>query len=280
MSETPILAVENLSKSFRGRRVLSSLNFNINPGQVVVLLGSSGAGKTTLFKIISGLLASDEGKLIFAGRSLVDLKGRERRLARREIGFIFQQFNLIRRMDALSNVLGGRLGYASTMRVILRRFSAEDQVIAKNCLAEVGLAQQIWQRADSLSGGQQQRVAIARALAQQCRFILADEPVASLDPESSHSVLRTLKQVAKDHGVGVLCSLHQVDLATTYADHIIGLAGGKVVCKIPASDMTSDIMDRIYGKPSASPVQNDHKEIKDSPERGFVGIDGPKEAFA
>lgn len=276
----PILEVENLSKAFNGRNVLSDLNFGINPGEFVVLLGSSGAGKTTLFKTISGLVPPTSGKLSFAGRSLLDLKGRQRRLARREIGFIFQQFNLIRRMSAFGNVLGGRLGYASALRVILRRFCREDHDIARRCLAEVGLAGQIWQRADSLSGGQQQRVAIARALAQQCRFILADEPVASLDPESSHAVLRTLKQVAREHGVAVLCSLHQLDLAAGYADRIIGLAEGRVVCNVPAAEFNAETVARIYGRPAGVPVPAREKDEETVPGGAYLSGHSPMEMLA
>lgn len=247
MVEKAILEVQGLCKLYGEKTVLDHFDLSIRPGEVVAVLGASGAGKTSLFKLISGLVPPDSGRIGFLGRNLLGLRGNERRLARREIGFIFQQFNLVRRMSALGNVLGGRLGYAPTWRVFLRRFTLEDQDLAKMCLASVGLAPYIWQRADSLSGGQQQRVAIARALAQQCRFILADEPVASLDPESSRSVLQSLRQVARERQVGVLCSLHQVDLASQYADRIIGLAHGRIVCDIPAGEIDEEIISRIYG---------------------------------
>ncbi|MGY4307886.1 phosphonate transport system ATP-binding protein [Bradyrhizobium sp. USDA 4369] len=250
----PILQVENLSKRYGERRVIEDLSFSIGAGELVVLLGPSGSGKTTLFKVITRLVPPDAGQLTFAGAARLDeLEGRALREVRREIGFIFQQFNLIKRMTALQNVLVGRLGYTSTWRVLLRHFLPEDIARAEAALDEVGLADFRHQRVDCLSGGQQQRVAIARALAQECRFILADEPVASLDPESARNVLETLRAVAHDRGLAVLCSLHQTDLALDHADRVIGLREGRVVIDAPVCDVNAGWLDAIYGKPVRQP---------------------------
>ncbi|HCD84366.1 MAG TPA: phosphonate ABC transporter ATP-binding protein [Agrobacterium sp.] len=262
-SQAAVLNIAGLTKTFKDRQVLKHLDFSVAPGEVVIVLGASGAGKTTLFKIVSGLMEPSKGTINFDGKNLGELSNKDRRLVRREMGFIFQQFNLVRRMNALSNVLAGRSGYTSTWRVLLRRFTKPDIDLAKRALASVGLAEFIWQRADSLSGGQQQRVAIARALAQQCRFILADEPVASLDPETSRAVLEMLKSIAAERQVGVLCSLHQVDLARMYGDRIIGLKDGRIAFDAAACDVDDVMIDRLYSdkpaKGSAPPIetQND-----------------------
>lgn len=261
ISGTPILQVENLSKRYGDRRVIEDLSFSIGAGELVVLLGPSGSGKTTLFRMITRLASPDAGRLTFAGTSRLDqLEGRALREVRREIGFIFQQFNLIKRMSALQNVLVGRLGYTSTWRVLLRNFSSDDIARAEAALDAVGLADFRHQRVDCLSGGQQQRVAIARALAQECRFILADEPIASLDPESARNVLETLRAVAHDRGLAVLCSLHQTDLALDHADRIIGLRDGCVVIDAPVCDVNAGWLDAIYGQPArrSSPRSADH----------------------
>jgi phosphonate transport system ATP-binding protein len=176
-----------------------------------------------------------------------NLHGRALRLQRRSIGLIFQQFNLIGRLCALDNVLAGRLGAIPTWRAVLRKFQAADRQIALAALDRVGLLEHAYQRADRLSGGQQQRVAIARVLAQESRIILADEPVASLDPAAANNVLGILRAVARERGIAVLCSLHQTALARQFADRIIALRGGQVVLDARTDALDADDIQRIYG---------------------------------
>jgi phosphonate transport system ATP-binding protein len=185
------------------------------------------------------------------------LRGRELRLVRREIGLIFQQFNLIGRLSALDNVLAGRLGHVSTWRVVARLFPQAERQRALACLDRVGLLAQAYQRADSLSGGQQQRVAIARILAQDSRVILADEPVSSLDPRSAENVLGILREVAEERGIAVLCSLHQVDYARRFAHRVVALREGRLVQEAPADAFGAEAFRRLYG---ASEVESAPEE--------------------
>jgi phosphonate transport system ATP-binding protein len=244
---SPAVRVVGLTKRYGERRALEDVSFSVLPGEFVVVLGPSGAGKTTLFRCLTRLVEPDAGEMYVRGRPLHTARGRELRQARREIGLIFQQFNLIRRMDALSNVLAGRMGHVATWRVLLRRFTSEDRQRAYAALDRVGLLEYVRQRADRLSGGQQQRVAIARVLAQESHVILADEPVASLDPESAASILGTLRAVAREYGIAVLCSLHQVNLATEYADRILGMRQGRLVADLTAEAFDGEEHARIYG---------------------------------
>ena len=225
----PVIRIVGLRKSFGARVVLEDVSFAVEAGEVVAVLGASGAGKTTLFRCLTRLAQSDHGEIHLGEHAMQTLDGRELATARREVGLIFQQFNLIRRLSALDNVLAGRLGNVPTWRVVPRRFPQRDRQLALAALDRVGLLSYALQRADSLSGGQQQRVAIARALAQQSRFVLADEPVSSLDPESAKSVLSILREIARERMIAVLVSLHQVDFALQFADRVIGLRAGRVI---------------------------------------------------
>jgi len=256
MSERPAIRVVDLGHTYEGQAVpaLSEASFEVKRGEVVAVLGPSGAGKTTLFRCLTQLVDADRGIIELAGRRPGELRGRELRLARREVGLIFQQFNLVRRLSAEHNVLAGRLGHLPFWRVLLRRFGEQERALARACLERVGLLAQARQRADRLSGGQQQRVAIARVLAQQSSLLLADEPVASLDPASAADVLDTLRSVARERGITVLSSLHQVDLATRFADRIVGLRDGRVVVDGPASDFGPAGYERIFGRPAQAPA--------------------------
>ncbi len=250
----PQVRIQRLSKKFGQKVVLDNVSFEVKAGEFVALLGSSGAGKTTLFRCLTRLIEIDSGAIIIAGKSVVTINGSELRDVRREIGLIFQQFNLVRRITALENVLGGRLAYIPTWRILFKRFSRADRQLAFAALDRVGLLAQAYQRADSLSGGQQQRVAIARVLAQQSRLILADEPVASLDPESAAIVLQTLREIAHERNIAVICSLHQVNLAIEYADRVIGLKDGKVVADLPAVELGNAEHNLIYRTLTTEPI--------------------------
>ncbi|HEV2550013.1 MAG TPA: phosphonate ABC transporter ATP-binding protein [Stellaceae bacterium] len=233
----PRLVVDGLTKSFDGRAAIAEVSFAVAEHEFVAVLGPSGAGKTTLFRCIAGLLEADDGRARIATEDR----------ARRRVAVIFQQFNLVSRLTALENVLAGRLGYVPAWRGLLRRFTRADRLMALECLDRVGLLEHAMARADRLSGGQQQRVAIARALAQQPRLILADEPVASLDPSAADGVMTLLKSIARSEGVAVLCSLHQVPFARAYADRIIGLSQGRVVLQSAADAFDEVAYGALYG---------------------------------
>lgn len=240
--------LDGISKVYGNTTAVKQVSFAVHPGEVVVLLGRSGSGKTTVFRCITRLATVESGDIQIFGRSICRMGRRDLLEARRSIGLVFQQFNLIGRISAIDNVLAGRLGHVSTLAAALRRFDAVDRQRALAALDRVGLLDKAYQRADSLSGGQQQRVAIARVLAQESRVILADEPVASLDPNAAHTVLRILREVAHERKLAVLCSLHQVDLARAYADRIIGMHLGQVRFDVPADRFGDEAMLSLYGR--------------------------------
>jgi phosphonate transport system ATP-binding protein len=247
----PLIQVHALAKRYDPAvMALVDVSLSVDPGQFVAVLGPSGAGKTTLFRCLTGLTRPDAGSIIVRGHDICRIRGRALRAARHEIALIFQQFNLVRRLTAHHNVLAGRLATVSTWRVVARRFAKPDRQRALACLDAVGLLERAYARADQLSGGQQQRVAIARALAQEATVILADEPVASLDPESAAGVLDTLRAVART-GVAVVASLHQVHLAKAYADRIIALRTGRVVADVPVDRLDAQSLEQIYGRDTA-----------------------------
>ncbi|WP_088343765.1 MULTISPECIES: phosphonate ABC transporter ATP-binding protein [Rhodomicrobium] len=243
LSGPPRLDVRGLSKAFGGVPAIDNVSLTVRGHEFVAVLGPSGAGKTTLFRCVAGLLAPDAGDIRIGGRDISEMRGAERR----RIAVVFQQFNLVNRLTAMENVLAGRLGYVAAWRGWTRRFTRADRLLALSCLDRVGLLAQAMQRADTLSGGQQQRVAIARALAQRPDLIVADEPVASLDPQTSVSVLELLRGIAHTEGVGIVCSLHQVHFARAYADRIVGLMGGKVVVDAPAAAFDEAAFANLYG---------------------------------
>jgi phosphonate transport system ATP-binding protein len=210
--------IRDLHKRFGERRVFDGFSLSAEPGEFVALLGPSGAGKTTLLRCVARLADPDAGEIIAAGHPMHRLHGRALRAARRDIGFVFQQFNLVRRRSAIVNVLAGRLAAVPLWRVVLGHYAEDDRKAAYAALERVGLLHHAAQRADQLSGGQQQRVAIARAVVQKSRILLADEPVASLDPESAEGVLTLLRDIVREHQMTVLCSLHQPLLAERFAD--------------------------------------------------------------
>lgn len=242
----PAIRVDGVSKRFSERQILDQVSFDVGEGEFVVLLGPSGCGKSTLFRCLTRLIEPDSGHVLIDGVDVTTLTRRQLIQFRRQIGFVFQQFNLVKRLKAIDNVLAARLASTPLWRALLRSFSAEDRQLALACLDSVGLLDQAYQRAERLSGGQQQRVAFARALAQQGDVILADEPISSLDPESAENVLQIMQHSAMEHGITVLCSLHQVDLAVRYANRIIALKAGRVFFDGPPSEFGRDVRDRLY----------------------------------
>jgi phosphonate transport system ATP-binding protein len=244
--------IRDVTKSYAGVPAIDGIGFRVDPGAFVAVLGPSGAGKTTLFRCLAALTPLDRGTAILGGRDVSTLGGRERR----RIAVVFQQFNLVNRLTARQNVLAGRLGYVSAWRGWLRRFTRVDHLLALECLDRVGLLEQADRRADSLSGGQQQRVAIARALAQQPDVIIADEPVASLDPKTGAEIL-TLLQSIRDQSptpLSVICSLHQPHFARRFADRVIGLSCGRVVVDVPAAALDGACLRTIYGEEADEPA--------------------------
>ncbi len=240
-----VIILKQVGKTYpNGFKALSGIDLTIEQGQFVVVLGPSGAGKSTLLRVINALDPANSGVVTVDGERV---EGRNLRKIRARIGMVFQHFNLVDRLSVMTNVLTGRLAHRHWLASLLQLFPKSDYELAQAALAEVGLVDKAWQRADQLSGGQQQRVAIARALAQQPRVILADEPVASLDPKSSEDVLALLKKICVDKNITVIANLHQIEFAKTYADRIVALNAGQVVFDGPPDDLTDHRLNRIYG---------------------------------
>ena len=242
-----MLVVENLSKNYSGGIVaLKNISFTVEPHSFTAILGPSGAGKTTLLRCLNRLTKPDSGLVWFQNYELTRCSGKELRKMRAQIGMVSQQFNLVRRRTALENCLAGRLGDVPLWRCLLGQFPVSLLREGMSALARVQLIDAAFQRADRLSGGQQQRVAIARVLTQGAQLILADEPIASLDPESAHTVLNLLRSLCQEEGMTVLCNLHQVEFARAYSDRILGIRAGSVVLDAPANELTSTQLNCLY----------------------------------
>ncbi|ABS22585.1 phosphonate ABC transporter ATP-binding protein [Bacillus cytotoxicus] len=243
-----MIEFRNVSKIYpNGTRGLNKINIKIHTGEFVVMVGLSGAGKSTLLRSINRLHEITEGEIIIDGQSITKAKGKELRHMRRDIGMIFQNFNLVKRSTVLKNVLAGRVGYHSTLRTVLGLFPKEDVELAFRALERVNILEKAYMRADELSGGQQQRVSIARALAQEAKIILADEPVASLDPLTTKQVMDDLKQINKEFGITTIVNLHSIELAREYATRIIGLHAGEIVFDGTVEEATDETFAEIYG---------------------------------
>lgn len=243
-----MITLENVSKTYTGAGetvALRDVSIHVKEGEFLVILGPSGAGKSTLMRCINRLVEPTSGRILLDGREVTSRR-RQLRAARRDIGMVFQQFNLVKRLSVLMNVLSGRLAYHTFWPSLLYKFDQDDKRVAIECLTRVNMEHKAFQRADTLSGGEQQRVAIARALAQEPKVILADEPVASLDPKIARQVLTYLKQIAGELGITVLCNLHQVEYAREYAERVVGLSQGTVVFDGPSGKLTDDILQQIY----------------------------------
>jgi phosphonate transport system ATP-binding protein len=244
-----MLKIENLSKTYpNGTQALHNVSFEVKEGEFLAVIGLSGSGKSTLLRCINRLIEPTSGKIIWNGVDVTAASGKEIRNIRRQIGMVFQQFNLVKRSSVKTNVLTGRLGYVPTLPSLFQIFSKEDHERVIKNLDMVGLADKIDVRADSLSGGQQQRVGIARALMQEPKMILADEPVASLDPVLAHSILKYLEQLNKEYGMTVLCSLHFLDLVHRYATRAIALKDGHLVFEGLPNEIDDAQFKEIYGK--------------------------------
>lgn len=231
-----------------GVTAMRDIDLEIADGEFVVVVGLSGAGKSTLIRAINGLVPLTSGRLVVNGRDVTTLNRAGLRALRSEIGMIFQGFNLVDRTTVLNNVLMGRLHEVPTWRTLVGRYPDADVQIAARALDRVGILDRAYVRATNLSGGQRQRVGIARALAQEPSIILADEPVASLDPPTSHVVMRYLQQISRELGITTIVNLHFLDLATAYADRIIGLRDGALVFDGPGSEADEQTFRDIYGR--------------------------------
>lgn len=241
-----LIRLDGVTKTYGSTTALKDVSLEVSRGEIVVLLGLSGSGKSTLLRHLDGLEVPTSGAVEVLGSAVPALTGRALRGLRSRVGFIFQQFELVGPVTVLENVLTGALATLRGPRLGLLSYPRALRVRALDLLAEVGLDAHAFQRADTLSGGQQQRVAIARALMQDPEILLADEPVASLDPESSQQVMRLIREIAARRGLTVLCTLHQVELALSWADRIVGLRHGAVVLDTPAAALDRDTVMRVY----------------------------------
>ncbi len=242
-----MLVIEDLTRQYGARRAVDGVSLRIERGSFVGVIGRSGAGKSTLLRLVNRLADPTGGRILYDGQETTALRGRPLREWRARCAMIFQQFNLVGRLDVMTNVLMGRLSHVPSRRSLLRLWSEEDRAMALAALESFDMGEFAGQRADGLSGGQQQRVAIARALVQEPEIILADEPVASLDPRNTRLVMDALAEVNRRYGITVLCNLHSLDLARAYCDRLVGLAAGRLVFDGGAFDLTEEVARRLYG---------------------------------
>lgn len=263
-----MIRIENVSKTYdNGVKALKNINLTIKKGEYVAILGLSGAGKSTLLRCINTIIDPTDGHVFFDGVNpdtlsfedsdhfvdITSLKGKKLRQLRTQIGMIFQSFNIVKRMSVLQNVLSGRVAYHPTWKTILGLFPEEDKQIAYQALSKVDILDKTYSRASQLSGGQMQRVAIARSIAQQAKILLADEPVASLDPITTFEVMAYIKKLNTEDGMTVIANLHHVDLALNYATRIVGVKAGEIVYDVPVTkgnqkQIINDL-ERVYGRP-------------------------------
>jgi phosphonate transport system ATP-binding protein len=244
-----MLQIKNLTKIYEGGvKALDNVSFDLPDGQFLAVIGLSGSGKSTLLRCINRLIEPTDGQIIWNGEDITKASPEEMRLIRRRIGMVFQHFNLVHRSKVITNVLAGRLGYINPSWSLVNRFPAKDVQKALKQMERVGIAEKANQRADELSGGQQQRVGIARALMQDPKMILADEPVASLDPVLAHSIMKHLEDINDKDGVTILCSLHFLDIVHRYADRVIALNEGKLVFEGLPKEIDDKKFKDIYGR--------------------------------
>ena len=244
---TAALTLTNISKIFDETRAVDNVSLKIEKGQFIGVIGRSGAGKSTMLRLINRLIDPTAGSVTFQGTEITALKGKQLRNWRRDCAMIFQQFNLVERLDVLTNVLIGRLAEHDFLSSMAMRFTDMERAMALQALDRLDLVQQALQRAGTLSGGQQQRVAIAKALVQKPKIMLADEPIASLDPANATLVMDSLRQINKEDGLTVLVNLHTLDTARAYCDRIIAMRNGRVFFDGVAAQLNDDVVRDIYG---------------------------------
>ena len=241
-----MLEIKNLTVEYGNFRAIDNVSFTVKDGEFVAVIGSSGGGKSSLMKAINLLVKPKSGSIKIDDEEMTELSSRKLRMKRRKIGFVFQDYNLIDRLSVIENVLTGRLGYKSSLKSLLGIFSKEEYENAEKALEKVGLSEKLFVRGDELSGGQKQRVAIAKALVQEPKIILADEPVASLDVNSSKIIMEYFKEINRVQGITVIINIHDVNIALKYADRVIALKKGKIVFDGKGSEITDDILKRVY----------------------------------
>jgi phosphonate transport system ATP-binding protein len=259
----PSLVIDAISKVFDQTTAVDRVSLGIRAGQFVGVIGRSGAGKSTLLRLLNRLTDPSVGRVLWGEVEITALRGRRLRDWRRCCAMIFQQFNLVGRLDVLNNVLMGRLAYAPAWQSLPKLWSRDDKIMAMAALDQFGLAELAARRAENLSGGQQQRVAICRALLQEPEIVLADEPVASLDPENSRIVMDALQRINRHYGVTVVCNLHSLELARAYCDRLVGMAAGRVVFDGVPDTLTDRAARELYGI--------DTNRVPNEPERGCAG---------
>lgn len=244
-----MIEFEDVSLEYpNGTKALKKINVTISPGEFVVIVGLSGAGKSSFIRSVNRMVTPTSGKLKVNGADTIPLKGRDLRQLRTNVGMIFQNYNLVKRSTVMKNVIAGRLGHTGSLRSVLNKYKKDDLALAYSSLKRVGISDKVHARADQLSGGQQQRVSIARVLTQQPAVMLADEPVASLDPPTGHQVMSDLKRVNREDGIMTIVNLHFIDMAMEYADRIIGMRDGEVVFDGAAKDVSEETFEEIYGR--------------------------------
>jgi len=242
-----VIQFDKVTKTFGARTAVNNVSFTVEKPQMVGVIGRSGAGKSTLLRMINRLTPATSGRIIFKGEDILSLKGATKRRWQRDCAMVFQQFNLVPRLDVVTNVMLGRLNGHGTFKSLFNIFSQDDVAAALAALERLGIEQESIKRAEELSGGQQQRVAIARALMQDPHMILADEPIASLDPMNAKIVMDALREIHERDNKIVLCNLHTLDTARTYCDRVIGMRDGFVVFDGPPSELSTGVAREIYG---------------------------------
>jgi len=241
------MLISNVNKYFGNNHAVKNVSFKVNKPQMIGIIGRSGAGKSTLLRIINRLTDATDGKIEVDGQNILELKSKEKRSWQRNCAMIFQQFNLVPRLDVLTNVILGRLNYQGSFRASLKMFSRDERADALILLNSLGMANTALQRAETLSGGQQQRVAICRALMQNPKMILADEPIASLDPMNARMVMESLRKIHDEKNLTVISNLHTLDTAKTYCDRIIGMKDGAIVFDDLPEKLSDKLAREIYG---------------------------------
>ena len=249
-----MIQFQNVSKVYpNGTKALNDVNLEIKEGEFVAIIGLSGAGKSTMLRLINQLIDATSGSVFVDGVDVTKAKGKKLREVRRQIGMIFQGFNIVKRASVLTNVLSGRVGYHPSWKTVLGIFPEDDKQIAYRALQRVDILEKVHSRASDLSGGQQQRVAIARALAQEPKLMLADEPVASLDPITTVQVMDYLKKINREDGITTVANLHHVDLALKYATRVVGVREGRLVYDMPIKGIDKaqffKDLEKVYGRP-------------------------------